>query len=131
MIDDTFEECDDGEAREDRLQEAVAAAFVVADNIHEEFRSHDDWNEPSFSNPRQEEGPKDGQNADDGDRPNFDPHALEDALRGLYSRAKSSKLASTILLLNFCTVHGVSNCFIDELFSILHGHILPDGNSLL
>jgi hypothetical protein len=24
----------------------------------------------------------------------------------------------------------VSNCFVDKLFSILHGHILPEGNSL-
>jgi hypothetical protein len=127
MIDDTFEECDDADVGEDRLQEAVAAAFAVADNIHHEFWSREDWNEPTFS---EEEGPEDGQYAEDGESPNFDPHALEDALRGLYSRAKSSKLASTILLLNLCTVHGVSNCFADELFSILHGHILPDGNSL-
>jgi hypothetical protein len=130
MIDDTFEECDDADVGEDRLQEAVAAAFAVADNIHHEFWSREDWNEPTFSDPREEEGPEDGQYAEDGESPNFDPHALEDALRGLYSGAKSSKLASTILLLNLCTVHGVSNCFADELFSILHGHILPDGNSL-
>jgi hypothetical protein len=130
MIDDTFEECYDADAGEDRLQEVVAAVFAVADNIHHEFRSQEDWNEPTFSDPGEEEGPEDGQHADDGDSPNFGPHALEDALCGLYSGAKSSKLASTILLLNLCTVHGVSNCFADELFSILHGHILPDGNSL-
>jgi hypothetical protein len=49
MIDDTFEECDDANVGEDRLQEAVAAAFAVADNIHHEFRSQEDWNEPTFS----------------------------------------------------------------------------------
>jgi hypothetical protein len=130
MIDDTFKECNDGDAGEDRLQEAVAATFAIANNIHKEFWSHDGWNEPSFSDLGQGEGLEDGQNADDGDSLNFDPHALEDALRGLYSGAKSSKLASTILLLNLCPVHGVDNYFVDELFSILHGHILPDGNSL-
>jgi hypothetical protein len=55
---------------------------------------------------------------------------MEDAVQELYTRAKSSKLATTILLLNLCTVHGVSNCFVDELFSILHAHLLLDGNSL-
>jgi hypothetical protein len=69
-------------------------------------------------------------NREDGDTANFDPHDLEDAIRGLYRGAKSLKLAATILLLNLCSVHGVSNSFVDELFSILHGHILPEGNSL-
>lgn len=130
MIDDTFKECDDDDVGEDRLQEAVVTAFAVANNIHEEFQSHDDWNEPSFSNPRQEEGLEDGQNADDGNSPNFDPHVFEDALRGLYNGAKSSKRLFTILLLNLCTVYGVSNYFVDKLFSIFHGYLLPDGNSL-
>jgi hypothetical protein len=74
--------------------------------------------------------PLDGDDAEDEGDANFDPHALEAAVRGLYTGAKSSTLAATILLLNLCTIHGVSNCFVDELFSILHGHILPEGNSL-
>jgi hypothetical protein len=32
--------------------------------------------------------------------------------------------------MNLCIVHGVSNYFMDELFSILQGHLLPDGNLL-
>jgi hypothetical protein len=62
---------------------------------------------------------------------NFDLHALEDAVSGLYMGAKSSKLTATILLLNLCSVHGVNNYFVDELFSILHSHILHEDNSLL
>jgi hypothetical protein len=36
MIDDRFEECDDANPVEDRLQQEVVAAFAVADNIHDE-----------------------------------------------------------------------------------------------
>jgi hypothetical protein len=72
----------------------------------------------------------DGNDGDEGGNVELDPHTLEDAVRGLYSGAKSSTLAAIILLLNLCTIHGVSNCFVDELFSILHGHILPEDNSL-
>jgi hypothetical protein len=51
----------------------------------------------------------------------FDSDGLEEAVGGLYEGAKSSTLTATILLLNLCTVHGVSNCFMNELFCILHG----------
>jgi hypothetical protein len=87
-------------------------------------------NEPAFPDFGAEEVPEDETNREDGDTTNFDPHNLEDAIRGLYRGAKSSKLAATILLLNLFNVHGVSNCFVDELFSILHSYILPEGNSL-
>jgi uncharacterized membrane protein YwzB len=50
---------------------------------------------------------------------NFDPSALEQAIRSLYKGARSTKLAATILLVNLCIVYGVSNCFLDELFTIL------------
>jgi hypothetical protein len=32
--------------------------------------------------------------------------------------------------MNLCIVHGVSNNFADELFTILHRHFLPEGNRL-
>ena len=72
----------------------------------------------------------DGNDGDEGGNVEFDPHALEDVVRGLYNGAKSSTLVAIILLLNLCTIYGVSNCFLDELFSILHGHIFLEGNSL-
>jgi hypothetical protein len=83
-----------------------------------------------FLIPGQRRFPEEETNREDGDTANFDPHDLEDAIRGLYRGAKSLKLAATILLLNLCSVHGVNNSSVDELFSILHGHILPEGNSL-
>jgi hypothetical protein len=36
MINDRFEECNDADLVEDRLQLEVAAAFAIADNIHDE-----------------------------------------------------------------------------------------------
>jgi hypothetical protein len=40
------------------------------------------------------------------------------------------KLASTLLLMNVCTIHGVSNKFVDELLTLLHKHLLPKDNLL-
>ena len=106
----------------------MAEAFVVGDNIHNKCRSFD--NESCFCDPIKEELQLDGNDGDEGRNTEFDPHALEDAVRGLHSGAKSSTLTTTILLLNLYTIRGVSNCFVDELFSILYSHILLKGNSL-
>ena len=35
-----------------------------------------------------------------------------------------------VLLMNLITIHGVSNCFVDELFAIMQGHLLPLENCL-
>ena len=129
IIDDTFQQCNDHDFVEDRLQEAVADAFVVVDNIHKESWSFDNWNEPCFAVHRAEEVLEDGNDAKDGDIKKFDPHALEDAIRGLYAKAKLSKLVATILLVSLCIIHGMCNCFVDELFSILYSHILLKDNS--
>jgi hypothetical protein len=75
-----------------------------------------------------EDGENDHQDRDEGS--NLDPYALEEAIKSLYARARSTKLAATVLLMNLCTVHGVSNCFVDELFTILQGHLLPEENCL-
>jgi hypothetical protein len=72
----------------------------------------------------------DARDGEEGANANFDPQALEDAVIGLYTSTKSSTLAATILLLNLYNMHGVSNYFVDELFTILQGHILPEGNFL-
>jgi hypothetical protein len=41
----------------------------------------------------------------------FDPMALENAMKELFVGTKCTKLVATILLMNLCTVHGVSNKF--------------------
>ena len=130
MIDNIFQNCNAAEDGERRLWEEVAATFAIADNIHAESVAPNNCNEPSYPDPDTEDVPEDGGNIEEGVHANFDLHALEDTLCALYNSAKFSKLAGTILLLNLCTVHGVSNYFMDELFSILHGHILHEGNLL-
>lgn len=48
----------------------------------------------------------------------------------LYAGASVTKLAATMLIMTICTMHGVSNKFVDELLCLLHKYILPVPNSL-
>jgi hypothetical protein len=57
--------------------------------------------------------------------------ALQEACQVFRQGAQSTKLVATMLLLNVCQVHGVSNKFVDELLSLLHRHLLPNDNFLL
>ena len=66
---------------------------------------------------------------DEGDS-NFDAAVMDDSLNPLYDGARCSKLAATVLLMNLCTVHGISNQCANELFSLLHSHLLPGNNTL-
>jgi hypothetical protein len=50
---------------------------------------------------------------------------LQKACQSLYPSARP-----TMLLMNICTVHGVSNKFVDELLSLLHKYLLPPNNCL-
>jgi hypothetical protein len=74
MINDNLQECDDRVPFEERLQEAVAEAFTIGDNIHDECRSSDNWNEACFCDPVDEELPLDGNDGDEGGNVEFDPH---------------------------------------------------------
>jgi hypothetical protein len=56
---------------------------------------------------------------------------LLETCQPLYNGAKCTKLASTLLLMNVCTIHGLSNKFVDELLALLHRHLLPKDNLLL
>ena len=60
----------------------------------------------------------------------FDPSAVVKAIRPLYQGARCTQLAATILLMNLCTVHVVTNGFADEMFTILNSHLLPAENVL-
>ena len=57
----------------------------------------------------------------------FHPTMLEKEIQELYKDSRSTKVAATILLMNLCIVHEISNNFADELFTILHHHLLPKG----
>ncbi len=49
----------------------------------------------------------------------------------LYEGSSTSMLSTTLLLLNLRTIHGTSNSFMDELFSLLQKELLPKGNKML
>jgi len=55
---------------------------------------------------------------------------LQEACQPLHNGARCTKLTSTLLLMNVCTIHGVSNKFMDELLALLHKHLLPKDNLL-
>jgi hypothetical protein len=55
---------------------------------------------------------------------------LSEACCPLYTRARCSKLSTTLILMNICTTHGCSNKILDELLSLLHKFILLVDNCL-
>jgi hypothetical protein len=116
---------------EERVRREVLQVFTVADDVHEEY-SHDlsSSGKDEAKGNEMEDQAGDSNNVDCGVDANFDPKPLEEALLELYAGARSTKLVAIILVMNLCTVHGVSNNFADELFAILHAHILPEHNSL-
>jgi hypothetical protein len=61
---------------------------------------------------------------------NFEPVALEDAMKELYASSKCTKLVATIFFMNLCTIHIVNNKFAHELFALLRNHLLPKLNCL-
>ena len=130
MLENAFAVDDPVNDIEDRVYQEVADAFMTADAMHDEcsirsipseaenFDAIDDMAIASESvEPAWED-------------PQFDPHNLHEAIEELYVGARCTKLAATILLMNLCTVHGVSNTFVDEMFAILHGHVLSEVNCL-
>jgi len=60
----------------------------------------------------------------------MEANCLWEACQPLYPGAKSTKLASTLLLMNICTVHSILNKFMDQLLALLHEHLLPLDNIL-
>jgi hypothetical protein len=113
---------------EEIVHDVVTSAFDLGDVVHEEC--NDSLGEGDAAN-LSEHGVtscKDVEGHETSDH--FDPTMLEEAIQELYEGSRNTKLAATILLMNLCTVHGVSNNFVDELFTILHHHLLPEGNRL-
>jgi hypothetical protein len=114
---------------EEIVHDVVTGAFDLGDAVHEECNdSSGEGNATNLS----KHGVTSCENVEDHETSDhFDPTMLEEAIQELYEGSRSTKLAATILLMNLCTVHGVSNNFADELFTILHHHLLPEGNRLL
>ncbi len=77
------------------------------------------------NNPKQPEAP-----TADQDDFSDEANALHEACESLYTGVQNTKLTTTMLLMNLCQVHGVSNKFVDELLALLHLHLLPRDNYL-
>ena len=131
----------DSPSSAERVQEEVRDAFAIADSTHEEFMEAGDGDaaeeeECHDSDAAEEEECRNSDHAldlaaaeDVGD-PNFQARILQDSLQHLYEGAWSSQLVATVLLMNLCTVHGISNQCANELFNLLYSHILPENNTL-
>jgi hypothetical protein len=130
MVQETFQGGNESVTLEERVQEVASNAFAQADVLHNDYIENH-LNDAANVRDVSTEEPI-GERAEEGISKDltFDPQVLEDAIKPLYRGAKSTELAATILLMNLCTVHGVSNNFTEELFALLHGHLLPPNNSL-
>jgi hypothetical protein len=105
-------------------------AFAVADAVHDNYMGDGfDNRDGTPDMPAEEPVGESTEGGIDNDS-NFDPQTLEDAIKPLYRGAKCTELTCTILLMNLCTMHGVSNNFSTELFALLHSHLLHVDNSL-
>ncbi len=60
----------------------------------------------------------------------FDLTILEDVVAELYKGLSSNKLVATVLLMNLCTIHGMTNKFCDEFFHITTSSFLLVDNCL-
>jgi hypothetical protein len=130
MVEETFQQANENFTLDERVQEVALDAFHVADIVHKKcmrngFEDVEDLSDLTAEEPISNSGK--GGIAQDS---NFNPHVVEDALKPLYRGAKSTELASTILLLYLCMVDGMSNNFTKELFALLYGHLLLVDNCL-
>jgi hypothetical protein len=134
MVEDAFEQADDVAALEDRVQDVILGAFTTADEVHadcaRDSNSEDDVDDTCLDDTGLEEPLGDCDTAEAAEDHSSNPQALEEAIRPLYRGARCTQLAATILLMNLCTVHGVTNGFADEMFTILNAHMLPKENVL-
>ena len=130
MIDQAFNRVEDDPPMEERIQEEVTAAFDTVDSIHEEFMEGGIGDKAKEEEPHDDQRPPPVAAGRDNVVPFFDAIVMDKSLQPLYNGARCSQLASTILLMNLCTIHNISNQCANELFTLLHSHILPENNTL-
>ena len=91
--------------------------------------SEDDWN-ASSDNSSDAEDVEDLLGEIPNDRMGSNPQFDVAATLPLYEGSSLSMLCATLLILNCCKTHGVSNMFMNELLMLLSMSILPVGNCL-
>jgi hypothetical protein len=130
MVDDAFQQPDEVAVLEDRVYDVLYDAFSLADGIHAECMRDGREEQDPANNIGIEEPIGESNMEDAAEDHSFDPHSLEEAIQPLYTGARCTQLAATILLMNLCTVHKVTNGFANEMFTILNAHLLPKENVL-
>jgi hypothetical protein len=110
------------------VHDVFTGAFDLGDAVHEECNDSSGEDDATNLSEYGVTSCEDVEGHETSDH--FDPTMLEKAIQELYEGSRSTKLAATILLMNLYIVHGVSNNFADELFTILHRHLLPERNRL-
>jgi hypothetical protein len=128
MVDNAFMEEPFPPDVEEIVHDVVTGAFDLGDSVHEECNDGSREGDGASLLDQGVTSAEDIEGHENSD--GFDPTMLEEAIQELYKGSRSTKLAATILLMNLYTVHEVSNNFADELFTILHRHLLPKGNIL-
>ena len=123
MLEEAFQEIDEAPTHpptlEEQIEDIVMGAFTVVDKLANEEVPHAD------DEPLEDNGGNIAKKNNYGD-----PHVLEETIEELYHGAKSSILAATILMMTLCTIHGVSNKFVDHLSTLFREHLLPSENML-
>lgn len=131
LVDNVFQQDHGNVKLEERIKDDALQAFALADAIHE----------LSFEDDIENRGVDiDDVDMDetvvemDVDRNNIgdascQPWLLKEAINLLYRSACCIELVASILLVNLCKVHGVSNNFAKELFNLLHNHLLSEENT--
>jgi len=108
-------------------------AFTIIDGLQEEIKKGNANNNENVLHGdvgREHEPLGEEATTYEPENPNFDPKALEDAIKELYGGSKCTKLTAIILFMNLCIVHGINNKFANELFTLLHFHLLHVDNCL-
>ena len=125
IVDDAFQGLHEAVVLENRVQDAFLHAFTMANGVHVECIINDGNETNPLPNYSMDEPIGEINFLDALENDAFDPHALEEAIWPLYRGAKCMQLVAIILLMNLCIVHGMTNGFVDELFTILNSHLLP------
>ena len=127
MVEDAFTQCDEPPLLvpplEEQLENIVMEALTIADELGED--GDGDTDDGTDDEPLGDIG---GSSTEE--EAYDDPHAVEEAMEELYHGARSSVLAATILIMTLCTIHGVSNKFADQLFTLFRQYLLPSENQL-
>ena len=127
MVEDAFQQCDEPPIPVPPLEKQLEHIVIEALTIAEEL-ANIGVDESDNGTNDEHMGDKEGSTSKE--KNHIDQHVLEKTMEEVYHGARSSILATTILIMIFCTKHGVSNKFADQLFILFRKHLLPSDNQL-